>query len=105
MSGVAPDCPVPLEDHGANGRLLPNPNGWVTWRRTRQCPVAHRTVRCAHRQQPPPTTIWWLRAINTPNHHNTKYPSILIFAFNTVGTLNQGYPVQRYEGAAPVPHP
>jgi hypothetical protein len=36
MSGVAPDCPVPQEDNGANGRLLPNPNGWVTWRRTGQ---------------------------------------------------------------------
>jgi hypothetical protein len=32
LSGVAPDYPVPQEDNGANGRLLPNPNGWVTWR-------------------------------------------------------------------------
>jgi transposase InsO family protein len=32
------------EDNGANGRLFSNPNGWVTWRRTGQCPVAHRTV-------------------------------------------------------------
>jgi hypothetical protein len=32
----APDCPVPLEDKGANGQLLQNPNGWVTWRRTGQ---------------------------------------------------------------------
>jgi hypothetical protein len=47
------------------------------------CPVAHRTVRCAHQQQPSPTAIWWLRAINTPNHHNTKNPSILNIAFNT----------------------
>jgi hypothetical protein len=30
------------------------------------CPVAHRTVRCAHRQQPSPTATWWLRAINIP---------------------------------------
>jgi hypothetical protein len=36
MYGVAPDCPVPQEDNSANGRLLPNPNGWVTWRRTGQ---------------------------------------------------------------------
>jgi hypothetical protein len=46
MSGVAPDCPVPQEDNNANGRLLPNPNGWVTWRRTGQ-PTVHvrwRTV-------------------------------------------------------------
>jgi hypothetical protein len=30
-------CPVPLEDKASNGRLLPNPNGWVTW-------LVHRTV-------------------------------------------------------------
>jgi hypothetical protein len=34
----------------SNGRLRPNPNGWVTW-------LAHRTVRCAHRQQPTPTVV------------------------------------------------
>jgi hypothetical protein len=77
---------VPHENNGANGRLLPNPNSWVTWRRTGQptVPVRWRTtVRCAHRQQPSPTAIWWLRAINTPNHHHTKHPSILNIAFNT----------------------
>jgi hypothetical protein len=68
LSGVAPDCPVPQEDNGGNGRLLPNSNGWVMWRRTGQPTVP---VRCAHRQQPSPTAIWWLRAINTPNHHNS----------------------------------
>jgi hypothetical protein len=30
LSGAASDCPVPLEDKGSNGRLRPNPNGWVT---------------------------------------------------------------------------
>jgi hypothetical protein len=40
LSGVASDCPVPQEDNGANGRLLLNPNGWVTWRRTGQ-PIVH----------------------------------------------------------------
>jgi hypothetical protein len=49
----------------------------------RTCPVAHRTVRCAHRQQPPQLLLWWLRAINTPNHHNSKHPSFLKFSFNT----------------------
>jgi hypothetical protein len=34
LSGVAPDCLVPQEDKASNGRLLPNPNGWVMWRRT-----------------------------------------------------------------------
>jgi hypothetical protein len=45
-----------------------NPNGWVTW-------LAHRTVRCAHRQQPLPTTILVVGAINTPNHHTSSNPS------------------------------
>jgi hypothetical protein len=49
----------------------------------RTCPVAHQTVWCAHRQQPSPTACWWLRAINTPNHHNSKNPSLLKFSFNT----------------------
>jgi hypothetical protein len=45
VSGVAPDCPVPQEDNGSNGRLLPNPNGWVTWWCTGQWtwPVRWRT--------------------------------------------------------------
>jgi hypothetical protein len=30
--------------------------------------LAHRTVRCAMRQQPPPTTPLVVGAINTPNH-------------------------------------
>jgi hypothetical protein len=59
LSGAAPDYPVPLEDKVSNSPQRPNPNGWVTW-------LAHRTVRCAHRQQPAPTAMWWLRAINTP---------------------------------------
>jgi hypothetical protein len=36
-----------------------NPNGWVTW-------LAHRTVRCALRQQSSPTAILVVGAINTP---------------------------------------
>jgi hypothetical protein len=36
-------CPVPLVDKASNGQKLQNPNSWVTW-------LAHRTVRCAHRQ-------------------------------------------------------
>jgi hypothetical protein len=76
MSGAASDCPVPLEDKASNGQKLLNPNSWVTW-------LAHRTVRCAHRQQPAPTVNWWLRAINTPNHHYSNHPSIPHIAFNT----------------------
>jgi hypothetical protein len=68
LSYAAPDCPMPLEDKASNGQKLSNPNGWVTW-------LAHLTVRCAHRQQPPPTACWWLRAINTPT---TTTPSIQV---------------------------
>jgi hypothetical protein len=34
LSGAPLDYPVPQADKGANGQLLQNPNGWVTWRRT-----------------------------------------------------------------------
>jgi hypothetical protein len=34
LSGVAPDCPVPQEDKAPTVDPAPNPNGWVTWRRT-----------------------------------------------------------------------
>jgi hypothetical protein len=67
--GAAPDCPVPLEDKASNGQKLSNPNGWVTW-------LAHRAVWCAHRQQPAPTALWWLRAKNTPP--TTTTPSIQV---------------------------
>jgi hypothetical protein len=52
LSG-APRC------QSSNGRNHQNPNGWVTW-------LAHRTVRCAHRQQPSPTIELVVGAINTP---------------------------------------
>jgi hypothetical protein len=52
--------------------------------------LAHRTVSggapdcpVCHRKQPAPTVVWWLRAINTPNHHHHKHPSFLKFQFNT----------------------
>jgi hypothetical protein len=34
LSDAPLDYPVLQEDKGANGQLLQNPNGWVTWRRT-----------------------------------------------------------------------
>jgi hypothetical protein len=80
LSGAAPDCPVPLEDKASNGRLRPNPNGWVTW-------LAHWTVRCAHRQQPPPTIVLVV-AINTPNHLHSNHPSIHHSPFNTRAKCN-----------------
>jgi hypothetical protein len=70
LSGVAPDCPVPHEDKASNGRPAPRPNERMTWRRTGHCPVAHRTIRCALREQTSPTTRFWLVAINTtPTGH------------------------------------
>jgi hypothetical protein len=56
MSGVAPDYPVPQEDNDINGRLLPNPSGWVTWRHTEQpiVPIRWRTgpIDSSHPQRP-----------------------------------------------------
>jgi hypothetical protein len=45
LSGVAPDCPVPQEDKAPTVDPAPNPNGWVTWRRSGQgtVPVRWRT--------------------------------------------------------------
>jgi hypothetical protein len=66
----APDCPVPHEDKASNGRPAPTLTKRMTWRRTGHCPVAHRTVRCTHRQQPSPTATFWLVDINTtPTGH------------------------------------
>jgi hypothetical protein len=42
----------------SNGRNRQNPNGCVTW-------LAHRTVRCAHRQTTSPTVGLVVGAINT----------------------------------------
>jgi hypothetical protein len=70
LSGFAPDCLVPHEDKASNGRPAPSPNGRMTWRHTGHCPVGHRTVRCALRQQTLPTARFWLVAINTtPTGH------------------------------------
>jgi hypothetical protein len=45
LSGVAPNCPVPQEDKAPMVDFAPNPDGWVTWRRTGQptVPVRWRT--------------------------------------------------------------
>ena len=69
LSG-APRC------QSSNGRNRQNPNGWVTW-------LAHRTVRCAHRQTASPTVGLVVGAINTPNHHHSKHPSFSDISFNT----------------------
>jgi hypothetical protein len=68
---VAPDCPVPLEDKASNGRLCPNPNGWVTW-------LAHRTVWCVHRQQPNPNGCLVIEGYKYPS--TTSTPTIQAFS-------------------------
>jgi hypothetical protein len=52
------------------------PNDRLTWRHTGHCPVAHRTVRCAHRQQASSTAIFCLVGINTtPTGHFSVWES------------------------------
>jgi hypothetical protein len=66
----APDCLVPHEDKASNGQPAPSPNYKMAWRHTGHRLVAHRTVQCAHRQQPSPMATIWLVAINTtPTGH------------------------------------
>jgi hypothetical protein len=76
----APDCPMPHEDKAPMVDIALNPNDWVTCHRTGQRTVP---VWCAHRQQPPQQILWWLRAINTPNNHNSKHSRFLSITFNT----------------------
>jgi hypothetical protein len=63
----------------SNGRLRPNPNGWVTW-------LAHRTVRCAHRQQPPPTVVLVVEGYKYPPP-TTSTPTIQ--EFNTLHSIQE----------------
>jgi hypothetical protein len=64
----------------SNGRTLTV--GWRGWR-TGQCPVAHRTVRCAHQQQSSPTTTLVVGDINTPQPPHFKASKFSAIAFNT----------------------
>jgi hypothetical protein len=89
---VNSDCPVHHRTvrwpHLSELQQL-NPNGWVTW-------LAHRTVRCAHRHQPSPTTTLMVGAINTPNHHTSRHPSFSANTFNTrASALNISVGVSR----------
>jgi hypothetical protein len=49
-----------------------NPNGWLTW-------LAHRTVRCAMRQQPSNDHILVVGAINTPTTLHSMASKFSIF--------------------------
>jgi hypothetical protein len=77
MSGAAPNCLVPLEDKAPtvdSARTLTV--GWRGWR-TGQCPVAHMTVRCAHRQQPLPNGCLVVEGYKYPS--TTFTPTIQAF--------------------------
>jgi hypothetical protein len=56
-----------------------NPNGWLTW-------LAHRTVRCAMRQQPSNGHILVVGAINTPTT-----PHSMASKFSAFNTLQELY--------------
>jgi hypothetical protein len=74
-----------------NGRNRQNPNSWVTW-------LAHRTVRCAHRQQPPPTAVLVLEGYKYPqppplqqsNHstHCIQYKSNRLHSKDTIQVID-----------------
>jgi hypothetical protein len=62
----------------SNGRPRPNLNGGVTWL------VSGAPIDSSHPQR----LFWWFRAINTPNHLHSNYPSIHHFPFNTRAKCN-----------------
>jgi hypothetical protein len=66
----------------SNGRTLTV--GWRGWR-IGQRPVAHRTVQCAHRQQPPPTVVLVVEGYKYPP--TTSTPTIQ--AFNTLHSIQE----------------
>jgi hypothetical protein len=71
----APDCPVPHEDRASNGRPAPSPNGRMTWRRTRHCPVTHRTLSggapdCPVRPSPAAFTNGYIWVVGYKYHPN-----------------------------------
>jgi hypothetical protein len=60
--------------------------GWRGWR-TEHCPVAHRTVRCAHRQQPAPTGELVVGGYKYP----TTTPTPTIQGFTIVHSIQEQY--------------
>jgi hypothetical protein len=83
---VNSDCPVhhrTVQWPSCQKLQRSEPNDRMTW-------LAHRTVRCAMRQQPPPTAPLVVVAINTPNHlpfiaskFSAFTPHTRAIAFNT----------------------
>jgi hypothetical protein len=78
-------CSVPQEDKAPTVvRAQTLMVGWRGWR-TGQCPVAHQTVRCAHRQQPLPTVVLVVEGYKYPP--TTSTPTIQ--AFNTLHSIQE----------------
>jgi hypothetical protein len=76
-------CPVrhrTVRCHKKTKLQRSNPNGWVTW-------LAHRTVRCAHRQQPPSTVELVVEGYKYPP--TTSTPTIQ--ALTTVHSIQEQY--------------
>jgi hypothetical protein len=85
LSGVAPDCPVPPEDKAPTIETVRTLTvGWRGWR-TGHCPVAHRTIRCAHRQQPAPTIELVVGGYKYPTTTSTP----IIQAFTTAHSIQE----------------
>jgi hypothetical protein len=85
LSGAAPDYPVPQEVRAPTVETVRTLMvGWRGWR-TEQCPVAHQTVRCAHRQQPSPTDVLVVGAINNPQPplFKTSKHSLLLIQYKS----------------------
>jgi hypothetical protein len=70
LSGAPPDSPEAPQVRAPTVE----PQRLADWR-TGQCPVAHRTVRCAMRQQSTNDHILVVGAINTPSTHIQWHPS------------------------------
>jgi hypothetical protein len=76
----APDCEQCLSGaprcQSSNGRNRQNPNSRVMW-------LAHRTVRCTHRQTTSPMVGLVVGAINTPQPPPLQASKFLDFTVNT----------------------
>jgi hypothetical protein len=96
---VNSDCPVhhrTVRWPRSQKLQLSNPNGRVTW-------LVHRTVRCAIRQQPSPTTILVVGAINSPNH-----PPFIASKFSAFKPHTRAISIQyktQTKGSNPLPSP
>jgi hypothetical protein len=87
LSGTALDCPVPPEDKAPTIETVRTLMvGWRGWR-TGHCPVAHRTVRCAHRHLLAPTVELVVEGYKYPP--TTSTPTIQ--AFTTVHSIQEQY--------------